>query len=65
MKIYQALYCPCIHESSFYTLSTHRTKESAEKAIEEHRKGHLPNYESMKELYEYENWKVNESELLD
>lgn len=45
MKIYEALHCSCIHEGSFSTLSTHRTKEGAEKAIEEHRKGHLPDYE--------------------
>lgn len=65
MKIYEALHCSCIHEGAWYTISTHRTKKGAKKAIEEHRKGHLPNYESIEELYEYENWKVNESELLD
>lgn len=35
--IYQALYCPCIHESSSGTLSLHKTKEGAEKAVEAHK----------------------------
>lgn len=38
MKIYEALYCCCIHESSFATLSLHKTKSGAEKAIKEHKK---------------------------
>jgi len=33
MKIYEALYCGCIYESSYATLSLHRTREGAEKAI--------------------------------
>lgn len=65
MTIYEALHCSCIHEGSWYTISTHRTKEGAEKALDKHRESCLPNYESMKELYQYENWRVNETELLD
>ena len=36
MKVYEALYNDCIHESSFATISIHKTKEGAEKAIHEH-----------------------------
>ena len=35
--IYQALYCPMIHESGYITLSLHKTKEGAEQAIENHK----------------------------
>lgn len=37
MRLYEALYNCMIHESSSATLSLHRTKEGAEKAIEEHK----------------------------
>lgn len=37
MKLYQALYNWMTHESSAETLSIHRTKEGAEKAMEEHK----------------------------
>ena len=31
------VYCPCIHESAFCTISLHKSKEGAEKAMEWHR----------------------------
>lgn len=37
MKIYRALYCPCIHESAYATLSTHKTLEGAVEAVEIHK----------------------------
>jgi len=37
MKLYQALYNWMTHESSAETLSLHKTKEGAEKAIEKHK----------------------------
>lgn len=37
VKLYKALYCGCVHESSYDTISVHLTKEGAEKAIQEHR----------------------------
>lgn len=37
MKIYQALYNPMVHESAYATLSIHKTREGAEKAIQEHK----------------------------
>lgn len=35
--IYEFLYCDCIHESSYATLSLHKTKEGAEKAMKKHK----------------------------
>lgn len=37
MIIYEATYCDCIHESAYATISVHRTREGAEKAIAEHK----------------------------
>lgn len=37
MKVYEALYCPCIYESSYGTLSIHITKDGAEAAIQKHK----------------------------
>ena len=37
MKVYEALYNDCIHESSFATISIHKTKKGAEKAIAFHK----------------------------
>ena len=37
MKLYEALYCGCIHESSYATLSIHKTRRGAGKAAREHR----------------------------
>lgn len=35
--LWEALYCECIHESSFATISLHKTQEGAKKAIDIHR----------------------------
>lgn len=35
--LYSAVYCPCIHESTFGTISTHRTRKGAEMAMEHHK----------------------------
>ncbi len=37
MKIYEFLYCGCIYESSYATVSLHRTKLGAYKAMRKHR----------------------------
>lgn len=36
--VYLACYCPCIYESSYATLSTHRTKLGAFKAMRAHKR---------------------------
>lgn len=33
MKVYEFLYCSCIHESSYRTMSLHKTKSGAWKAM--------------------------------
>lgn len=35
--IYEALYCCCIHESSYATISLHKTRKGAEEAIKNHK----------------------------
>lgn len=36
MKIYELLYCKCVHESSYAAISLHRTKAGAYKAMRNH-----------------------------
>lgn len=37
MEVYKAMYCPCIHESGYVTISIHRTLKGAYKAIKAHK----------------------------
>lgn len=37
MIVYEFLYCPCIYESGWVTMSIHRTKKGAYKAMKEHK----------------------------
>lgn len=37
MKLYQFLYCPCIHESAYGTMSIHATAKGAYGAMKQHR----------------------------
>lgn len=74
MKVYEALYCGCIHESSYATISLHLSKEGAEKAIKKHRLEELKKqkqiYKSLeikqtnKELLQHQDWFVKETEIL-
>ena len=74
MKVYEFLYCPCIHESGWVTVSLHITKEGALKAMKKHTsekrkefnkmfKG-KPEYSDMK-FGEHESWCVKEQEILN
>lgn len=78
MKIYEFLYCCCVHESSYQTMSFHRTKAGAyramnkyinEKFMEEyderikHGKGEAI-FRAWK-VGAHEAWCINERELLD
>jgi hypothetical protein len=45
MKIYEFLYCGCIHESSYATMSLHKTKAGAEKAMNAHKEKEKKKYE--------------------
>ena len=72
MKVYQALYNPCIYDSGYITLSIHLSEEGAEKAIEQHKE---QQYKEWKEIYpdtkdenfefgEWERWETKEIEIL-
>lgn len=51
MKIFNATYCDCIYESSYGTISLHKTREGAELAIENHKlKEEAQYYETVKEF---------------
>ncbi len=74
--IYLALYNDCIYESSARTLSAHRTKEGAEKAIADHKfnkqKEHDEMFSSCKEddrpdfTFDWDKWwGVEECEIID
>ncbi len=73
MIIYKALYNCCVHESSYATISIHKTKEGAEKAIEIHKakekeefdKIYKDNNEFNFKFGEHENWDIAKTELLD
>jgi hypothetical protein len=71
MKLYEALYCSCIFESGYVTLSIHRTKEGAEKAIEWHRHEEEQKWKGVKEIDhewvfgEHEDWSIREVEVLE
>lgn len=70
MKIYEALYNPCIHESGYVTISLHLSPEGAQKAIDDHKK---EKYLKFIEIYplndapfkfgDHEGWGVSETEV--
>jgi hypothetical protein len=73
--LYAFLYNPMIHESGYITVSIHRTREGAEKAMEEQMTEEKKRY---KEWYENDksyklqfpfnwnkNWKIEEIKILD
>lgn len=76
--IYEALYCCDIHDSSYATLSLHKTRKGAEETIENHKQKikaefddiyHNPEYpvDMVVEMKYDDNqvWTIRETELLD
>lgn len=71
--VYAFMYCGCIYESSFATVSLHRTKEGAEKAMEAHKaekkewhdKMYADEDEEDLQFGEFEDWIVEPIEILD
>ena len=69
MELYEFLYNPMIEESGYITMSIHRNKEGAEKAMEEHKEKEEKEFE---DLYKdddkpfkfgyFESWCVNKIE---
>jgi hypothetical protein len=72
--LYAFLYCFDTEESGYETLSIHRTREGAERAMEFHKAEKLKEW---KEIFsidgkeppfkfgKYEDWKINEIEIQD
>ena len=69
MKVYEALFNSMVWESSYETLSIHRTKEGAEKAIERSKAKEKDGMEGwadkdrMKDWDRYYDWIVVETEV--
>ncbi len=78
--IYEFLYCECIHESSYASLSLHKTKEGAEKAMKKHKSQKLREFNKrFKSFYskqpkvirdsvkfgQHEDWQIGQQILLD
>ncbi len=75
-KLYEFLYCPCIHESAPMTVSIHRTKEGAGQAMEKHKMEELKEWEEIhkgsteehRRKYPYDwskLWSIQEIEIQD
>jgi len=65
MIVYQALYCSCIFESGYDTISIHLSNEGAEKAMKLHKTKRIKeNYNSEEEALEYEAWAVKKVSVL-
>ena len=78
MKMYQALYCSCVYESAYETLSIHRTKKGAEKAVEAHKNKLKKEHNLMQKRFKrhgmpkaehswdvHQGWDISEIELMD
>ncbi len=75
MKIYEFLYCSCIYESSYATMSLHRTKAGAYKAMKKHKIDTYMEWYDKRALYgkEYtrfpydfsQGWAIGEQELCE
>lgn len=76
MIIYEFLYCSSIYESTYASVSLHRTKEGAEKAMKKHKAKERKKWnklyknepEFIKETLkfgQYQDWTIGEQKLLD
>lgn len=71
--LYEALYCSCIHESSFGTLSIHLTEDGAIDAMERHKEIKRQEFDLMfpvgseerdeMEFGQFEEWAINPIEV--
>jgi len=80
VKVFAAVYCDCIYESSYGTISLHKTREGAELAIENHKKElgisheegvkfmaeHSPSFDMGEfKIHPWQDWAIEEYEILD
>jgi hypothetical protein len=69
--VYAFMYCPCIHESAYATVSLHRTEKGAEVAMEFHKNEKLIEYEeyaeavdaSLDDFGQFEKWAIKKIEI--
>ena len=54
--IYEFLYCGCIHESSYATMSLHFTKKGATKAMIKHKAQEKKKFEKLYSKTEAKKW---------
>lgn len=75
-KLWAFYYCSCIYESSYATMSLHKTKEGAKKAMKKHKKQEKKKFykmfinkeEALKrglKFGQHEDWNIGEIEILD
>ena len=76
MTVWEFLYCSCTEESASCTMSLHRTKSGAEKAMKKHKaeekKKHNDMYKRLKvpksiriKFGQFKSWSIVETEVLD
>ena len=62
-KVYIAQYNPCTYESSFGSISIHRTLQGAYDAMEAHKKKTLEMYPDDYKVEDWEVWRVVETKV--
>ena len=69
LPLYAFLYNPMIHESGYITVSIHRTREGAEKALEWHKKECREEYAEIHGDFinfgHFESWQISEITIQD
>lgn len=79
IKIYLACHTSSFHESEMRTISTHRTRDGAQNAIDKHKSARFnehrenykilyqkdPEYHITEKIMECETWEIVEGELLE
>jgi len=69
--IYSFMYNGCVYESSWTTISLHRTKKGAEKALKEHRQKELDEFNKLDlgddkyKFGEHEDWCIKKVQIFD
>jgi hypothetical protein len=72
-KLFEFVYCGMTEESSYATISLHRTREGAEKAMNKHKEEASQEWKKKYPVGSYEpypfgrfeDWGINEIEILD
>ena len=75
-KVYAFIFCPCVHESAWITISLHWTREGAQKALEFHKQEESDSYDIMFgndadwtelgfKFDSYKSWDIEEVKILE